>query len=170
MTGEACHVMMKHRRGTPPLHLASQVSTRSYFKQACVCGVVGGPVGEKDPSSSFPFLPGGARGGVDQIAAVLPPRSVAGANDVNRETLLYKKKKGGPTQGTDRMDATTSTSAQPRTRHPSSAKRSMDAVQVVQGDHTNGYSKTTRMQVLVGSTHMHDTLLMTCGTVGRYSS
>lgn len=63
MTGEACHVMMKHRRGTPPLHLASQVSTRSYFKQACVCGVVGGPVEKKDPSSSFPILPGGARGG-----------------------------------------------------------------------------------------------------------
>jgi hypothetical protein len=86
---------------------------------------------------------------IDQIAAVLPPRSVAGANDVNdRETLLYKKK--GPTQGTDRMDATTWTSA---TQSASIFSKTIDgyAMQVVQGDHTNEYSKTTRMQVLVGS-------------------
>lgn len=170
MTGEACHVMMKHRRGAPPLHLASQVSTRSYFKQACVymwgCGRTGG---EKGSLHQFP-LPTGRRTWRWSIRSPLFFRGPSPAQMMSTEKLFSKKGGGGgPTQGTDRMDATTSTSA---THSASIFSKRIDgyAMQVVQGDHTNEYSKTTRMQVLVGSTHMHDTLLMTCGTVGRYSS
>jgi hypothetical protein len=95
MTGEACHVMMKHRRGAPPLHLASQVSTRSYFKQACVyVGLWADRWGKRIPPAVSPSYREAHVAVIDQMDA----------------TIGWTQRRR----------------PQPRTRHPSSAKGSMD--------------------------------------------